>query len=149
MGKSVEGQIFDILWGHHHYIIDKCYFNPNKAMFYVQKILNIRLNFLSFFIPKIPFLFSIFAIAVCAFCDCGNYILKRRYWRSVFVFLKLPHSELRTKTAAEECHGSDLCIPPCAEGILCPHAHYAVVSYLQSWMLLCAVFRKGCGRPQE
>lgn len=39
VGSSVEEQIFSIPWGHHHYIIDKCYNNPDKAMFYVKKTL--------------------------------------------------------------------------------------------------------------
>lgn len=52
VGSSVEEQIFSIPWGHHHYIIDKCYNNPDKAMFYVKKTLqnglsrNILLNLL-------------------------------------------------------------------------------------------------------
>ena len=44
--------LFSIPWGHHKYIIDKCYDNPEKAFFYVKKtILNnwsraVLLNFL-------------------------------------------------------------------------------------------------------
>lgn len=44
--------LFSIPWGHHRYIIDKCSDNPQKALFYVQKILengwsrNTLLNYL-------------------------------------------------------------------------------------------------------
>ena len=39
VGCPIEEMIFNIPWGHHHYIIDKCYSNPSKALFYVQKTL--------------------------------------------------------------------------------------------------------------
>ena len=32
-----ELQLFSIPWGHHRFIIDKCYHEPEKALFFVQK----------------------------------------------------------------------------------------------------------------
>ena len=32
-----ELQLFNIPWGHHRFIIDKCYHEPEKALFFVQK----------------------------------------------------------------------------------------------------------------
>lgn len=34
---SIERDIFQVPWGHHRYIIDKCYHEPEKALFFVQK----------------------------------------------------------------------------------------------------------------
>lgn len=31
------GELFSIPWGHHRFIIDKCYSNPQKALFFVHK----------------------------------------------------------------------------------------------------------------
>lgn len=54
--KSISPQLvddlFSIPWGHHRFIIDKCYDNPEKAYFYVQKTIqnnwsrSVLLNFL-------------------------------------------------------------------------------------------------------
>lgn len=49
---QVVGELFSIPWGHHRFIIDKCYDNPKKACFYVQKTIQnnwsraVLLNFL-------------------------------------------------------------------------------------------------------
>lgn len=49
---QLEGDLFCIPWGHHKCIIDKCYSDPEKAFFYVRKVLDnnwsrsILLNFL-------------------------------------------------------------------------------------------------------
>jgi len=49
---QVVGDLFSIPWGHHRFIIDKCYDNPEKAYFYVQKTIqnnwsrSVLLNFL-------------------------------------------------------------------------------------------------------
>ena len=34
---AIEHDIFQVPWGHHRYIIDKCYHEPEKALFFVQK----------------------------------------------------------------------------------------------------------------
>lgn len=49
---QAAGEIFSIPWGHHRIIIDKCYSDPQKALFFVRKTLennwgrNVLLNFL-------------------------------------------------------------------------------------------------------
>ena len=35
--KPWETVLFQVPWGHHRYIIDKCYDDPSKALFFVQK----------------------------------------------------------------------------------------------------------------
>ncbi len=48
----MDSAIGRIPWGHHKYIIDKCFNEPEKAMFFVQKTLengwsrNVLLNFM-------------------------------------------------------------------------------------------------------
>ena len=39
VGELQESAIWRIPWGHHRYIIDKCFNEPEKAMFFVQKTL--------------------------------------------------------------------------------------------------------------
>ena len=52
MGELTENPIWNIPWGHHRYIIDKCLSRPEKAMFFVRKTIengwsrNMLLNFL-------------------------------------------------------------------------------------------------------
>ena len=52
VGELTENQIWNIPWGHHRYIIDKCLSQPEKAMFFVRKTIengwsrNMLLNFL-------------------------------------------------------------------------------------------------------
>jgi len=49
---QVVGELFSIPWGHHRYIIDKYYRNPQKALFYVRKTIqnnwsrSVLLNFI-------------------------------------------------------------------------------------------------------
>ncbi|MCD8210881.1 MAG: PDDEXK nuclease domain-containing protein [Prevotella sp.] len=49
---QLEESLFSMPWGHHRFIIDKCYNNPKKAMFYVQQTIengwsrSMLLNFL-------------------------------------------------------------------------------------------------------
>lgn len=51
-GELQNSEIWHIPWGHHKYIIDKCFNEPEKAMFFVRKTLengwsrNILLNFM-------------------------------------------------------------------------------------------------------
>ena len=51
-GELQESVIWRIPWGHHKYIIDKCFNEPEKAMFFVRKTLengwsrNVLLNFM-------------------------------------------------------------------------------------------------------
>lgn len=51
-GELQESAIWRIPWGHHKYIIDKCFNEPEKAMFFVRKTLengwsrNVLLNFM-------------------------------------------------------------------------------------------------------
>ena len=51
-GELQDSAIWRIPWGHHKYIIDKCFNEPEKAMFFVQKTLengwsrNVLLNFM-------------------------------------------------------------------------------------------------------
>lgn len=51
-GELQESAIWRIPWGHHKYIIDKCFNKPEKAMFFVRKTLengwsrNVLLNFM-------------------------------------------------------------------------------------------------------
>lgn len=35
--QSIESDLFRVPWGHHRYIIDKCYKEPEKALFFVRK----------------------------------------------------------------------------------------------------------------
>ena len=50
--KSLKNAIWRIPWGHHKYIIDRFFNEPEKAMFFVQKTLengwsrNVLLNFM-------------------------------------------------------------------------------------------------------
>jgi predicted nuclease of restriction endonuclease-like (RecB) superfamily len=50
---QVEDYLFSIPWGHHRFIIDKCYDNPTKAYFYVQRTIqnnwsrSVLLNFIN------------------------------------------------------------------------------------------------------
>lgn len=52
VGELQDSAIWRILWGHHRYIIDKCFNEPEKAMFFVRKMLengwsgNVLLNFM-------------------------------------------------------------------------------------------------------
>ena len=52
VGELTENPIWNIPWGHHRYIIDKCLSRPEKAMFFVRKTIengwsrNMLLNFL-------------------------------------------------------------------------------------------------------
>lgn len=52
VGELQDNAIWGIPWGHHRYIIDKCFNEPEKAMFFVRKTLengwsrNILLNFM-------------------------------------------------------------------------------------------------------
>ena len=51
MGELTENPIWNITWGHHRYIIDKCLSQPEKALFFVRKTIengwssNMLLNF--------------------------------------------------------------------------------------------------------
>ena len=53
VAQKLETDLFSIPWGHHKYIIDKCSNDPNKALFYVQQIVengwsrSTLLNFMS------------------------------------------------------------------------------------------------------
>ncbi len=50
---KLKNDLFAVPWGHHKYIIDKCYNNPDKAFFYVHQTIengwsrSLLLNFLS------------------------------------------------------------------------------------------------------
>ena len=52
VGELMENPIWNIPWGHHRFIIDKCFDQPEKAMFFVRKTIengwsrNMLLNFL-------------------------------------------------------------------------------------------------------
>ena len=52
IAPQAVGELFSIPWGHHRFIIDKCYSNPQKALFFVHKTYinnwgrNVLLNFM-------------------------------------------------------------------------------------------------------
>ena len=40
--------------------------------------------------------------------------------------------------------------PECAEGLLCPHAHFWVYCIYTTWgYRICSFYREGCGRPKQ